>query len=777
MDLENALTSAPPSLNPLLWSTNPASQTAIWLVLASGLAAVLLVYLPLLIRLLRVSRLQRAVRRASASDEATSEAAAETTRNEIARAFQGSPLAAQWKTFSERWQSAPAFGEPRRSATRLMEVFEDQPILATGAVKSLLPALPSLFLAIGVLGSLLGLAAAVDAPLPETSMTSGSSLALPVGLALRSGLWGLILSIGAAIGSRTLEGRFDRVAEALDLEVERAFRAVSTGELTSQSAHAQHEVLSELSQELRHFASDLTERIDRGLLRVEQSTASAASLVTEQQRGALQNVVRELSVQVQSGVEQHLSALHDVLERAVDHQGTVTGGLAEAFDMMSENAQVHARVTQTLDDSSESVKQAAQAMSGTARDLAPVLAQLRETGSALAATSSSTLETQDVVALTAREIQTSIDQGRAALFEQREFIESSLDEIRHTLELMSTGLGENLSRALRNVDDALHQTVGRLRETIEESNHTIDRLAVPMRSAEGTTREMQVALERARDEVLALGEWLGEAVRPLKSNLGQLEDRAADMTRSLARFGDHTTHIDKTMDALRGEIHEESRRFRSSTAELNRNLQKIAEATGRRDDAAHPFPSSSEGRPSASSFSGQNESTSTRPTTPPSENLDPAALPTQPKSADEPASPARADSGWVPLPAPSRTEATVEDSDGQNEPNRGGKILGPDPYARAEDAARAFERQRRILESGKSLHRLEIDSPDDVLEGTDEPRLAGLLRSEPQQTTEASELDRSEQQKPREDGSTSRDERPRASAPDPYTGRTIPGSE
>ena len=145
MDLENALTSAPPSLNPLLWSTNPASQTAIWLVLASGLAAVLLVYLPLLIRLLRVSRLQRAVRRASASDEATSEAAAETTRNEIARAFQGSPLAAQWKTFSERWQSAPAFGEPRRSATRLMEVFEDQPILATGAVKSLLPALPSLF--------------------------------------------------------------------------------------------------------------------------------------------------------------------------------------------------------------------------------------------------------------------------------------------------------------------------------------------------------------------------------------------------------------------------------------------------------------------------------------------------------------------------------------------------------------------------------------------------------------------------------------------------------
>ncbi|MDG2051409.1 MAG: hypothetical protein P8M78_14750, partial [Myxococcota bacterium] len=688
MDLENSFALEPTPWSPLAGPASFDSDTALFGVLASGILAVLFLYLPLAIRLSRVGRLQRLLKRA----QAASENPAENLRAEIALAFEQSPLAAQWESFSARWRSSQALGESDRAAVRLIDIFDDQPLLATGAVKNLLPALPGLFMAVGVLGTLVGFASAVGTPAPSSLEASGEVLTAQIAGALRCGVWGLILSIGAVILSRSVEGRFDRLAESLDRIVESAFPAVSSGELSSQSARAQHEVLSELSHELKHFGSDLTERIDRGLLRIEQSTASAASLVTEQQRGALQNVVQELSLQVQSGVEQHLSSLHDVLERAVDHQGTVTGGLAEAFDIMNENAQVHARVTQTLEDTSNSVQEAAHSISTTAREFAPVLENLKVTGNALSETSSTTRDTQEVVAQSAQGIHEAMEQGQAALFEQRQFIEASLDEIRSTVERLSTGLGENLHRALRDVDDALEHTVGRLRDTLEESHHTIDRLASPMRAAEGTTREMQVALERARDEVLALGEWLGESIRPLKSNLGQLEDRASDITRSLTRFGDHTAHVDKTMDALRGEIHEESRRFRASTAELNRNLQQVAEAARRQAEGPSQLSRTTAPAPSSSSPSFPNRAPerAQRTSSPLPASLSTATHPGAAKSPPrEEATPPtlRQDSGWTPVSPPAggarsqRTPASEPTGQGRPAPSglqpSTGKILGP----------------------------------------------------------------------------------------------------
>ena len=781
MDLENSYAAASTPWSPFPGSTYPDPDAALFGVLAAGAFALLFVYLPLVLRLFRVGRLNRALKRAHASAENP----ADNLRAETARAFERSPLASQWESFSARWRSSQALGESDRAAVRLIDILDDQPIVASGAIKNLLPALPGLFVAMGVLGALIGFTGAV-ATSPPASLSDASvqGLTFQIAGALWCALWGVAFSMGSVILSRSLEGRFDRLAESLDRMVEGAFPAVSVGELSSQSARAQHEVLVELSQELKHFGSDLTERIDRGLLRIEQSTASAASLVTEQQRGALQNVVQELSLQVQAGVEQHLSSLHDVLERAVDHQGTVTGGLAEAFDIMSENAQVHARVTQTLEDSSASLQDAARSISTTARDFSPVLEHLKTTSEALAETSETTGETQQVIAQSAQGIHEAMNQGQAALFEQRQLIEASLDEIRSTVERLSTGLGENLHRALRDVDDALEHTVGRLRDTLEESHHTIDRLASPMRAAEGTTREMQVALERARDEVLALGEWLGESVRPLKSNLGQLEDRAADITRSLTRFGDHTAHVDKTMDALRSEIHEESRRFRASTAELNRNLQQVAEAARRQTDAQGDRNRSKD---TDTAF----HSTPARPPRPvapaPNASSSPIA-PDQPERAsaltreDETPPSAQASSGWAPV-APAKASgvrsqpptaappfAGREQTSSSSDHTSTGKTLGPDPYARGAGAGEALDRQRRILESGKSLHRLEIDSPDDLLDQSEDSGLAGLLHGP---KNESGPVDEEESRS----APSRKDRSERVSTADAPPNRPIPGSD
>lgn len=405
--MESPLDPSGPLLGQLLWAGDTATQKAILIVLGVSVLAFAFVYAPLLMRLIRVALLDRTVRDACHLDDRPGE----EHRREISEAFSESPLRWHWDEFLYRWRSAQTAGPRERAPVRLLEIFDQRPILPTGARASLLPALPGLFLAAGVLGTLVGLTSAVSQSAanvvdPSQQALASGLLADQVGLALRTSLWGMLLAIMAGIVGRVIEGGFERQAESLDHWVERAYGSVSVGELTTLTTRTQREALDGLGSELNRFTSDLSERIDRGLARIEQSTASAANLVSEEQRSVLQTVVRELSLQVQHGVQEHLDELNRMLERAVDHQGAVTGGLAEAFEQMSANADTHAQVTQILAEAAGAVQTAAGSISGTAHDMSPVLEHLRDTGTALQHTAVTMQGTQDVVAHSADGIST-----------------------------------------------------------------------------------------------------------------------------------------------------------------------------------------------------------------------------------------------------------------------------------------------------------------------------------------------------------------------------------
>ena len=99
-----------------------------------------------------------------------------------------------------------------------------------------------------------------------------------------------------------------------------------------------------------------------------------------------------------------------------------------------------------------------------------------------------------------------------------------------------------------------------------------------------------------------------------------------------------------------------------------------------------------------------------------------------------------------------------------------GKTLGPDPYARGAGAGEALDRQRRILESGKSLHRLEIDSPDDLLDQSEDSGLAGLLHGP---KNESGPVDEEESRS----APSRKDRSERVSTADAPPNRPIPGSD
>ena len=557
----------PDSLISILWSSDPAAARAVWGVLGATTLALLLVHLPLGLRLFQLLHAERRL------DALLDDDGHGRGSERIAEVLRDSPAAAQFDEFDRRWSTAQLDEARDRSPVRLMDVFDDHPLLAPGPRRSLLPVIPGVLTSVGLLIALTGLIPALGGGAPD-------ALAGGLGVALRAGAWGFLGAVVTAIVGRVLEGGFDARSAGLDRLVERAYGSVSPGELAEITRKTQQRSLETLGKELTQFADELNERLDRGLQRIEQSSARAASLVSQEQRGALHTVVQELSLSVRQGVEHHLAELRGALQRAIDHQSSVTGGLAETFERMVENSETQDRVARSLLESASAVDEAARAMSGTAGEMRPVLDHLGTTSRALADTADRIGETQGVVARAAEGVRSALDLAAGGVDEQRDFIERSLVEIRQALAGLGDGLGDSLQRSLREVDDVLGSTVGQLRQTLAESNETIERLAGPIRAAEGTTRETHVALDRVRDEVQALAAWMSQAIKPVRSGLGDVEQRAEDITRAITEFSNHARQIDKSMSALRDEIHEESRRLQGAGSDLGRRLSQTTEAIG-----------------------------------------------------------------------------------------------------------------------------------------------------------------------------------------------------
>ncbi len=680
----------PDSISQILWSADPTTQRAICLVLAAALVAGVAIYGPLIVRNVRLLLLERRLRELSRESD---EPGVHSRHDPLREVILESPVRESFEEFERRWNTSRLSENQGRAPIRLIDVFDDRPLLPFGPRRSLLPVLPGLFLGLGVFAALLGLIQSLGPELTSADRQT-VSMAVQLGLALRVTAWGFLCAIGASLTGRLIEGSFNSRSSGLDGLVEQAYGSVSPGELAEITRQTQQRSLDTLGKELTQFANELNERLDRGLQRIEQSTARSASLVSQEQRAALHTVVQELSLSVRQGVEHHLSELRGALQRAIEHQSSVTGGLAETFERMVENSQTQDRVARTLVEAASSVEEAARVMRGSAGEMNPVLEHLGTTSRSLAETAERIGDTQQVIARTAEGVRSSLEHAAEGVDDQGQFIERSLGEIRRALVGLGDGLGDRLQRSLREVDDVLGSTVGQLRDTLAESNETIERLAGPIRAAEGSTRETHVALDRVRSEVEALGQWLNLAVKPLRTGLVDVESRAEDMTRAMIEFTNHTRQIDKTMEALREEIHDESRHLQGAGSELGRRLTQASDAIALLESTtsdvarrSHPDSSTSPRERSWSPAPRDPERENTRPSrsgTPSPSVSSPSPEYATPPQDDEMRSAER-------TPASDPFEGVKASSDsGRIDPGRSGyrmgnpRARGPDPYDRLE---------------------------------------------------------------------------------------------
>ncbi len=743
----------PNAIAQILWSTDPTTQRAIWMVLGFALVAAIGVYLPLIVRLVRLHRLERKLRILTgySTDETPFDPSTEDSGSPRSRRaanhrsvdpedlrdlFVDSPAAAAYLEFERRWKTSQLSEGIDRAPIRLLDVLDEKPLLPFGPRRSLLPALPGLFLGLGVFAALVGMIPSLAGGTAVVSgQTANAVLGTQLGLALRATAWGFLCAIGATLSGRLIEGGFDARSAALDRILERVFGSVSPGELAEITRKTQQQSLDTLGRELSTFANEFNDRLDRGLQRIEQSTARSASLVSQEQRGALHTVVQELSLSVRQGVEHHLAELRGALQRAIEHQTSVTNGLAETFERMVENAHTQDRVARTLAESAASVEGAARAMRESTVEMQPVLEHLSATSRGLSDTAERISETQKVVARTAEGVRSSLEHAASGVDDQRQFIEVSLTEIRRALTGLGDGLSDSLERSLRSVDDVLGSTIGQLRATLGESNETIERLAGPIRAAEGSTRETHLALDRVKSEVEALGQWMSQAVKPLRSGLSDVEARAEEIVRSMTEFANNTRQMDKTMEALREEIREESRRLQGTGSELGRRLKLASDAVGllesttpaatRHGGTSDPTGSTHRERqwsPSASQH-GAHESDPAHSPLPDMDDIDSMGITRSPRAYDP-----------APMIDPS--------GDGLENPGRdltqsgyrvgSPRAKGPDPYGRFEGEiespsnVRHFPTRDRELGDDLKLSGLLGPSPPEPIQKDEAPTDPGL---------------------------------------------------
>lgn len=340
------------------------------------------VYLPLFVRLRRIARVGRQLQELEHAEDRSNE----SRRASMGALFEDSPMASQWGEFTRRWRASRVSNrndDDERAPVRFADILAERPLLPAGARRNLLPALPSVFLSLGILGTLSALTLALPDALSASGAEREATLSLALSNSLGVALFGLILAIAAALLGRFVEGRFDAQRENLDFHAERAYGSITPAEVATRSVVAQREGIDRLSDELVQVTCELNESIDRGLGRIEKSSSQAATLISKEQRKQLHAIVGEIQATIVSGVETHLSTLRVALERSAAHQQE----LASQLEAVSQHGEQHRELAGLLSEAGGVVDRAARALGESARDLSELPGSLGTLSSNTAQTS------------------------------------------------------------------------------------------------------------------------------------------------------------------------------------------------------------------------------------------------------------------------------------------------------------------------------------------------------------------------------------------------------
>lgn len=346
----------------LLWSNDPSTQISISVVLAAALIAGVTVYLPLRVDSYRKRSIRKKLSRALSSDVGDKN----EHRDIVKTILDGSAFEPNGADFIARWSSSK--DNKGRAPVRFASTFADRPLMPTGWRRSLLPSIPGIFLALGILGTFVGLTLALnntgDASAAKDIGKEIDTLISSLSLAFRTSLWGISLSIAFVIGLRRMEGGYETEEEMIDLLVHEVFPWISDSELSYLAIEGQRSGTDQLRSALQEVSMSLENAITSGLEKIEQSTSSAANDIS-------QELIETLANALQEGVGAHVEALRVAIAETTSVQQEIGVSLALAFEEIRKATEAHSTTARSLDEAATAVETAAERLSATAAEFGP----------------------------------------------------------------------------------------------------------------------------------------------------------------------------------------------------------------------------------------------------------------------------------------------------------------------------------------------------------------------------------------------------------------------
>lgn len=572
----------------ILWSQDRRTATLIGIVVASGVVGYVTVYLPLAWRVAKLASVRRRVHRAMRLQEDFSASA----RQAVEETLSASALSPQWALFSKRWRDSQ--GSNQRAPVRFLDSLEERPIIPAGWRRSMLAALPGVFLGLGIFGTFVGLTLAAGQvnpgarePSTQEITTKIESLTASLGLAFRTSLWGLLLSMTSSLMIRRLEGRLESEEQDLDALVHRAFDFVSQDELAALAIKEQRDSADRLRTELTNVSMDLQNVLAAGLEQINEATSSTAQQVSEQ-------LVQQLGTALTEGVSAHVEALRQAIERTARVQDEIGEGLALAFEQMREVTAAHNATVDRLREASGAVGEASEKLGQTSASFAPTVEQLRAAGSTLENTSRAMAETQQRAGEAVEAVRGTLDDARRALDQQRELVEGSLGEMRQAIERLSQGLSDDLRGALEGVDSILGDALQRIGGTILESNETLDRMGPALGQVFETVRGVEGAVGRVGTSMEGVGTRLERDLEPLAEATRKLVEIQSEVLPALSSVRDAMEQAARQAENLGGRFGAETSPLRDAVGDLAQRLDsyigRMEQLEQRRSIAPTPTP-------------------------------------------------------------------------------------------------------------------------------------------------------------------------------------------
>ena len=440
----------------LVSSGQDAPDSLVVTVAVVGVGALISVHGSLAVRLGYVAALIRDLARVY---ETRSRDGREGLLRELDRTFAGSLLADTWSELLRRRRELEAHAPDDRAPIRLTDLLVDRPLIPHGVRRQAMTRMPWLLSGLGLAATLGMLAGGLG------GAAIGQPIAAIVGLALRGAFWGIALAALSAALTAVLEGTADAQAARLSQLVERSYRSLTPVEAQLRGAEAQRLGFERVSSLLVQVAQDLRDSLDRGLGRIERSTASAANLVGEEQRRVLELVIDDLSGLLRRGVADQIGSLRSALQRTADQQSALGEGVKTTIEQLVRGAESNARVSGSLERAAEAVDEAAGTIAGSAGELKPLIVHLGEVAGALerAATrveQAQALASDDAAQRTLEALREDVARIGTQLLEGATALRHSVDTFDARRETVAE---RDIAQALRNFDDradALRERIG-----------------------------------------------------------------------------------------------------------------------------------------------------------------------------------------------------------------------------------------------------------------------------------------------------------------------------